>query len=74
MRFSSPVKAIGFRFLYKLCGKPEKTRRLVEKIRKDFYVPTPDGLSGNDDCGQMSAWYIYSTLGDYPITPCGRIE
>ena len=36
-----------------------------------FYLPKPDGLCGNDDCGQMSAWYVFSALGFYPFNPCG---
>jgi len=36
-----------------------------------FYRNTPDGLSGNDDCGQMSAWYVFSAMGFYPFNPCG---
>jgi len=36
-----------------------------------FYLPKPDGLCGNDDCGQMSAWYIFSAMGFYPFNPCG---
>ncbi|MNH31889.1 Glycosyl hydrolase family 92 [compost metagenome] len=38
-------------------------------ILKKQYRPTPDGLGGNDDCGQMSAWYIFSSLGFYPVAP-----
>jgi putative alpha-1,2-mannosidase len=37
-----------------------------------MYKPTPDGLSGNDDCGQMSAWYIFSALGFYPVAPASE--
>jgi len=36
-----------------------------------FYLPKPDGLCGNDDCGQMSAWYLFSAMGFYPFNPCG---
>ena len=42
-------------------------------ILKNQYKPTPDGLGGNDDCGQMSAWYLFSTLGFYPVAP-GSVE
>ena len=59
-------------YLYSLLGKPEKTARIVGEILERFYRPTPDGLAGNDDCGQMSAWYIYAVLGGYPLTPCGE--
>jgi putative alpha-1,2-mannosidase len=41
----------------------------VRKIMNMQYKPTPDGLGGNDDCGQMSAWYIFSALGFYPVAP-----
>ena len=58
-------------YLYAMIGKPEKTVAVVREIFRRFYKPTPDGLSGNDDCGQMSAWYIFSAMGKYPVTPCG---
>ena len=57
-------------YLYVLAGKPEKTQRLVRYIMDDFYKTTPDGLIGNEDCGQMSAWYVLSALGFYPVSPC----
>lgn len=56
-------------YLYNHCGTPWKTQERVRMIMKKMYHPTPDGLSGNDDCGQMSAWYIFSALGFYPIAP-----
>lgn len=56
-------------YLYDFVGKPEKTAKLVHKILTELYHPTPDGLPGNEDCGQMSAWYIFSSLGFYPVTP-----
>jgi len=43
--------------------------KYVKKICKEFYKPTPDGLCGNEDCGQMSAWYVFSAMGFYPINP-----
>ena len=52
-------------------GAPRRTAELVRRICRDFYRPTPDGLCGNDDCGQMSAWYLFSTMGFYPFNPCG---
>lgn len=58
-------------YLYALLGKPEKTEAVLQEIFRRFYLPKPDGLSGNDDCGQMSAWYILSAMGQYPVTPCG---
>ncbi|MEO7445300.1 MAG: GH92 family glycosyl hydrolase, partial [Ferruginibacter sp.] len=56
-------------YLYNYTGKPWKTQALVRKILDHQYKPEPDGLSGNDDCGQMSAWYIFSALGFYPVAP-----
>ena len=56
-------------YLYNYVGKPQKTIALVRKIMNDFYRDTPDGLIGNEDCGQMSAWYVFSALGMYPVCP-----
>ncbi len=54
-------------YFYTMLGKPWKTAELVRKVFDDFYKPVRDGLCGNDDCGQMSAWYIFSALGFYPV-------
>lgn len=56
-------------YMYNYIGKPWKTQEIVRKINKEMYKATPDGLCGNDDCGQMSAWYIFSAMGYYPVTP-----
>ncbi len=56
-------------YLYNWTDKPWKTQERVRMILKNQYHPTPDGLGGNDDCGQMSAWLIFSTLGFYPVAP-----
>jgi predicted alpha-1,2-mannosidase len=56
-------------YLYDRVGKPEKTRAMVKRIMEEFYHDAPDGLIGNEDCGQMSAWYVLSALGFYPIAP-----
>jgi len=56
-------------YLYNFAGKPERTQELVEQVRSEFYRATPCGYAGNDDCGQMSAWYIFSSLGFYPFHP-----
>ncbi len=56
-------------YLYDYCGQPWKTQRLVAQIRDSLYRATPDGLIGNEDCGQMSAWYVFSAFGFYPVTP-----
>lgn len=56
-------------YLYNWTGKPYKTQERVRMIMETMYSPTVDGLCGNDDAGQMSAWYIFSSLGFYPVTP-----
>jgi predicted alpha-1,2-mannosidase len=56
-------------YLYNYVGAPWKTQYWTRRILKELYQPTPDGLSGNEDCGQMSAWYILSSLGIYPLCP-----
>ncbi|MCF8259409.1 MAG: GH92 family glycosyl hydrolase [Melioribacteraceae bacterium] len=56
-------------YLYTIAGYPEKTAKLVRQILETQYSSQPDGLSGNEDCGQMSAWYIFSSLGFYPVNP-----
>jgi predicted alpha-1,2-mannosidase len=56
-------------YLYNFVGKPQKTIDMVEKIMSLFYKNAPDGLIGNEDCGQMSAWYVFSALGMYPVCP-----
>ena len=56
-------------YLYNFVGKPDKTQTLVRKILTELYSSKPDGLCGNEDCGQMSAWYVFSSLGFYPVCP-----
>jgi len=56
-------------YLYNYIGKPEKTNEKVRYILDTFYKNTPDGLIGNEDCGQMSAWYVLSSMGIYSVTP-----
>ena len=56
-------------YLYNWTHQPWKTQERIRMILKKMYNPTPDGLGGNDDCGQMSAWYLFSTLGFYPVAP-----
>ena len=56
-------------YLYSYIGKPQKSFDMVSRICKDFYKNSPDGLIGNEDCGQMSAWYVLSCLGFYPVCP-----
>lgn len=56
-------------YLYNWTDAPWKTQERVRMILDHQFKPTPDGLGGNDDCGQMSAWYIFSALGFYPVAP-----
>ena len=56
-------------YMYTLAGEQWRTAELVREIFDKFYLPKPDGLCGNDDCGQMSAWYMFSALGFYPVDP-----
>ena len=56
-------------YLYALAGKPRRTAELVREIFDTQYLPKADGLCGNDDCGQMSAWYMLSAMGFYPVDP-----
>ena len=56
-------------YLYTMAGKPERTQELIRQIFDTQYRPEPDGLCGNDDCGQMSAWYMFSAMGFYPVDP-----
>ena len=57
-------------YFYELAGQPWKTEELVRQICETKYQTKPEGLCGNDDCGQMSAWYLFSCLGFYPFNPC----
>ena len=62
-------------YLFNYAQTPRKTQYWVRHIMDTKYLPAPDGLSGNDDCGQMSAWYIFSALGLYPVAPgCDRYD
>ena len=56
-------------YLYNFVNKPFKTQEKTRQILTELYTNSPDGISGNEDCGQMSAWYIFSSLGFYPVTP-----
>ena len=60
-------------YLYNYAGQPWKTQFRVRQIMDQFYKPEPDGLIGNEDCGQMSAWYVLSAAGFYPVTPGSTI-
>lgn len=56
-------------YLFNKAGKPERTQYWVKQILKTQYSIKPNGLSGNEDCGQMSAWYVWSAMGLYPYNP-----
>lgn len=56
-------------YLYNYIGRPWKTQALIHLIVDSLYQPVYNGLPGNEDCGQMSAWYVWSALGFYPVTP-----
>ena len=58
-------------YLYTLAGRQDKAAEKIRQVFKEFYRCEPGGLCGNDDCGQMSAWYIFSALGAYPVNPVG---
>lgn len=56
-------------YLYNFVNKPYKTQEKVRQILTELYKNEPDGIAGNEDCGQMSAWYVFSAMGFYPVTP-----
>ena len=58
-------------YLYTLAGHPEKAAERIREIATRLYAPTLGGLCGNDDCGQLSVWYVFAGLGFYPVNPCG---
>ena len=58
-------------YLYNYADRPWKTQEIIREVFDRFYLDKPDGLCGNDDCGQMSAWYIFSAMGFYPVNPVG---
>jgi predicted alpha-1,2-mannosidase len=59
-------------YLYSYAGAPSKTQARLKQIVDSQYKPTPDGLVGNDDLGQMSAWLIFTSLGFYPVAPASN--
>lgn len=59
-------------YLYNFVNKPAKTQEKVHQILNEMYQNAPDGISGNEDCGQMSAWYVFSAMGFYPVTPASN--
>ncbi|NVO02148.1 MAG: glycoside hydrolase family 92 protein [Bacteroidetes bacterium] len=56
-------------YLYNYVGEPWKTQKIIKQILDEMYSNKPDGLCGNEDCGQMSAWYVMSAMGIYSVTP-----
>jgi predicted alpha-1,2-mannosidase len=56
-------------YLYSFAGQPWKTQEMTRRLLKEMYLPVPEGISGNEDCGQMSAWYVLSSLGLYSVCP-----
>ena len=58
-------------YLYTLAGRQDRAADVIRTIVDRHYLPKPDGLCGNDDCGQMSAWYVFAAMGFYPVNPCG---
>ena len=62
-------------FLYNTARQPWKTAELTHRVLRELYTDKPNGLCGNEDCGQMSAWYVFASLGFYPVDPLsGRYE
>ncbi|MCY1723531.1 GH92 family glycosyl hydrolase [Prolixibacteraceae bacterium Z1-6] len=68
---NEPVHHVGY--LYNYAGQPWKTQMRIHQIMKQKYLAAPDGLCGNDDMGQMSAWYIFSAMGFYPVAPAQNV-
>ena len=60
-------------YLYSYAGQPWRTQERIRQIMTTLFDDTPQGISGNEDCGQMSAWYVFSALGFYPVAP-GSLE
>ena len=60
-------------YLYNYLKEPWKCQKWIRTIVDRFYGNTPDALSGNDDCGQMSAWYMFNCIGFYPVAPSSNI-
>ncbi|RUA08737.1 MAG: glycoside hydrolase family 92 protein [Flavobacteriia bacterium] len=68
---NEPSHHVGY--LYNFIGKPWKTQKIIRQILDTQYKNTPDGHCGNEDCGQMSSWYVFSSLGFYPENPAQGI-
>ncbi|HWB64959.1 MAG TPA: glycoside hydrolase family 92 protein, partial [Chitinophagales bacterium] len=64
---NEPSHQIAYEYDY--AGQAWKTQAIVRRIMRELYRAEPDGLAGNEDCGQMSAWYVFSAIGFYPVCP-----
>ncbi|MCD6354729.1 MAG: GH92 family glycosyl hydrolase [Prolixibacteraceae bacterium] len=62
-----------YAYLYDYAGRPWKTQEVIHQVDKEFYKAAHDGYIGNEDAGQMSAWYVFSAMGFYPVNPAGGI-
>jgi predicted alpha-1,2-mannosidase len=62
-----------YSYLYDYCGEPWKTQELIRKHTTENYRNAPLGINGNEDCGQMAAWYIFGVMGFYPVTPASGV-
>lgn len=60
-------------YLYNYAGKPQKAQDKIREVMKKLYASTPDGYCGDEDNGQTSAWYVFSALGFYPVTPASDV-
>ncbi|MCT4560102.1 MAG: GH92 family glycosyl hydrolase [Crocinitomicaceae bacterium] len=60
-------------YLFNYANREDKTQAYLRKVIREMYRPVVDGLGGNDDCGQMSAWYLFSSLGFYPVAPSSGV-
>jgi len=68
---NEPSHHVGY--LYNFAGQPWKSQKLVAQIQHELYSNTHSGYQGNEDCGQMSAWYIFSAMGFYPVNPANSV-
>ncbi|MDD4645160.1 MAG: GH92 family glycosyl hydrolase [Bacteroidales bacterium] len=60
-------------YLYNIAGEPAKTQEIIHRICTTLYTNKPDGLCGNEDCGEMSGWYVFSAMGFFPMNPADGI-
>jgi putative alpha-1,2-mannosidase len=60
-------------FIINYLGKPEKAQKRINEVFETMYTDKPDGVCGNEDVGQMSAWYVMAAMGLYQVEPCGGV-